>query len=460
MADPQAMEKLRAVLDYIPEEAARRLPGDPQDYYDALTQRLHRTVAVKTMVRRRVIVEQPDTGRLDEPDAPWWEPPAPPLEPSSQPAVVEAMEEAVHDLGPAMAEDVSVVEAAEAPAAPYEEPAPVAQDDDFFDVVKRDAGPMDMAPVEPDVSLSEAEWRTLEETPTVPEETGEAPAVAGEAEEEAFEEILLPAEGEALAEPAPAEAFAPPLETAPELPEPPVEEAVPEPAPVATAEFEVEEAGEVTSPDEFEVLEEAESEVEEGDEPPYEINEFTLYRREVRVKGGKTRANYFFAAEAPDDATPSPLPEGYEAVVNPATGIPAVRKSAARVMPVIEIEGIGPVMAERLEQAGVRTTKDLLRIDPRAVSAETGISERMLGNFRAMADLLKLPGVYPDQAAALVYAGCRSLADLNKAPAAELAKSVNRAAKDYNLQLRGKMTASRIKAWQNKIFNLQLVGER
>lgn len=455
MADPQAMEKLRAVLDYIPEEAARRLPGDPQEYYDALTHRMSRTVAAKSLVRRRVLVTAPDVARVDEPEAPAWVPPAA-LEPAPEAPthVVQAMEVAAHEAtAPAMTEAVTVVEAVEPGGAPVLVPAP--EEEEFFDVVKREPGAVEMAPVEPDVSLSEAEWRTLEETPPVPEETAEAPGPEEPAGgEEAFEEIVLPADEE----PVPEEAFAPPPEPLPPLEtELPVEEAVPEPPP-PIAEFEVEESAELPAPGEFEVLEEQESVVAEGEEPPYQVNEFTLYRRDARTKGGRAKATYFFAAEPPEDAVPSALPEGYEAVVNPATGIPAVRKSAARVMPVIEIEGIGPVMAERLDQAGVRTTKDLLRIDPRKVSEETGISERLLGNFRAMADLLQLPGVYPDQAAALVYAGCRSLADLNKATPVELAKSVNKAAKDYNLQLRGKMTASRIKAWQNKIFNLQLVG--
>jgi hypothetical protein len=201
------------------------------------------------------------------------------------------------------------------------------------------------------------------------------------------------------------------------------------------------------------VLEEEEGGYE-GQEPPYEVNEFTLYQRTTRSKGGKPRVSYFFSAEPVEDAEPAPLPEGYEVVVNQTTGIPVIRRSTARVLPVIEIEGLGPVMAERLERAGVRSTKDLLRVDVRQVSGETGISERLLANFRAMADLLQMPGVYPDQAAALVYAGCRSLADLKAANPAELAKGVNTAAKDHQLKLRGKMTPSRIKAWQEKLTKL------
>lgn len=434
MASPEALEKLRAVLDYIPEEAAQRLDGDPQEYYDALTRRLHRTVAVKRMVKRRVIVAQPESGLGEaEPDAPVWVPPAP----------QEAPPPPAPYLAPAAVQATSVVESPEpAGAEPAAEPA---EGEDFFDVTGKSRA-MDV--VEPDVSLSESEWSRLE---AAPEETAEVPAVAGE--DEAFEEIEIPQEPvPELPEEKPRVGFQlgkPASELA-------AETGVAEGELQPTAEFEVEEAGETTAADEFEVLSEEEGEFEEGQEPPYQVNEFTLFRREARARGGRVKEQYFFSAEPEvDGAWPSPLPEGFEVIVHESTGIPVIRRSTARIIPVIEIEGLGPVMAERLERAGVRTTKDLLRVDPRPVSEETGISERLLGNFQAMADLLQMPGIYPDQAAALVYAGCRSLADLKAANPADLAKSVNSAAKDHQLKLRGRMTASRVRAWQQKMAKLQ-----
>lgn len=441
MPSREAMEKLRAVLDYVPEEAAQRLDGDPQEYYDALTRRLHRTVAVKSMVKRRVIVAQPDPGEATEPEAPTW---TPPPEPEPEPAPAPF-------LTPAAVEASSVVEAPE----PRGRDEPAEGDaSDFFDVTGK---AKQMNPVEPEVSLSESEWSRLE---SEPEETAEGPVSAEEqAEDEAFEEIEIPQES-----------------PTPELPEEPHvgaqlgtpgkggrargavvpgETAVAEGELAPTAEFEVEEAGETTAAEEFEILEEEEGEFEEGQEPPYQVNEFTLFRRDARTRGGRAKSAFFFSAEpAVEGATPSPLPEGYEVIVHETTGIPVIRKSTARIIPVIEIEGLGPVMAERLERAGVRTTKDLLRIDPRKVSEDTGISERLLGNFRAMADLLQMPGIYPDQAAALVYAGCRSLPDLKNANPTDLAKQVNTAAKDHQLKLRGKMTSSRIRSWQQKLAKL------
>lgn len=440
MASPEALAKLRAVLDYIPEEAGRRLDGDPQEYYDALTRRMHRTVAVKSMVRRKVIVQQPDVQEDVEPSAPWYEPPVEP-EPAPPPTPY---------LNQAGAEASSVVEARPS-SEPEEEAAPA---EDFFDVTGKGRK---MEPVEPEVSLNDKEWQRLQSSPqTEPqEEVAEAPAVAGQEEqEEAFEEIIVPSEVVPRLPEEPRVGSHLGTELGPGAePETAVQERALEPG---RAEFEVQEAGEVSQPEEFEVLAEDEAEVVEGDEPPYQINEYTLFARSARTRGGKARPTYFFSAEPEvDGASPASLPEGYEVLVNETSGVPVIRKSLFRILPAVEIEGLGPVMAERLERAGVRTTRDLLRIDLRTVSSETGISERLLANFRAMADLLQMPGIYPDQAAALVYAGTRSLTELRDANPVELAKQVNQAAKDHQLKLRGKMTPSRIKAWQQKFAKLK-----
>lgn len=426
MAEPKALEKLRAVLDYAPGEAARALPGDPQEYYDALERRLSRTVAVKRLVRRRVLVEEPEAGEEPEPEGPAWEPPPP--GPAPEPGATEPQGWAPEPKA-AAAEEASVVETVAAAA----QPSAVAEEEpgsarDFFDVVRGGAGAEEMEPVEPEVSLSEAEWQTLEAPPEVPEEEAEAPVAAGE-------------------EPAPPEAE-------PELEEDAFEVVVPgEQGQQPLAEFEVEPA-ELPGGG-FEVVAEEEAVVEEGEEPPFQVNEFTLYRRDVRTRGGRARSQFFFSAEPVPDARPSALPEGYDVVVKPETGIPVVRRSPARALPVTEIEGIGPVMAERLTRAGVRTTRDLLRIDAPRVSEETGISERLLRNFQAMANLLQLPGLHPEQAAALVYAGVRSLEELKRATPGELAKAMHRAAKEHQLQLRGKMTASRVRGWQERIARLE-----
>jgi hypothetical protein len=495
MASPEALAKLRAVLDYMPEEAARLLPGDDAAYYDALTRRLHRTIAVKSMVRRRVLVQVPEAEDFDEPDAPAYLPPAPIEEPAplyethvADAPLEQRAEEAgwavaeAHDAEPeapayepppeavwddARTEDVSVIEAVgEGPDVEPEAPAVgEAGDDDDFDMVHRAGESMDVAPVEPEMSLSEAEWKKLD-SPDVPEEEALAPIEAGEElapperapeEGEAFEEVGV---GATLAEEAPmpttrTEIVARPASRLRPVPQ---EVAIPEAEPLA--EFEVEEEAEIEAPEEFEVLEETESVGEELGEGPYEVNEYTLFKRETLMKNGRRRSSYFFSTEpSVEGAQPSPLPDDHEVIVNRDTGVPVIRKAAARTLPIIEIEGIGPVMAERLDHVGVRTTKDLLHVDLRQLSEDTGISDRLLGNFRAMADLLQLPGLYPDQAAALVYAGCRSLADLNKATPVELARQVNQAAKDHQLKLRGKMAAARIKGWQGKINNLELVRD-
>jgi predicted flap endonuclease-1-like 5' DNA nuclease len=200
---------------------------------------------------------------------------------------------------------------------------------------------------------------------------------------------------------------------------------------------------------EFEIVEEEDAVVEEGAEPAYQVNEFTLYARESR-RGGKARTTYFFSAEPVEDARPSPLPDGYEVLLNESTGVPVVRKSTARILPVRDIEGLGPVMAERLERAGIKTTKELRGIDVREVSGATGISERLLANYRSMAELLQVPTVQPEHASAMVYAGVRTIPDLLNATPTELAKQMHQAAKDFQLKLKQKVTAQKVRGWQER----------
>lgn len=53
---------------------------------------------------------------------------------------------------------------------------------------------------------------------------------------------------------------------------------------------------------------------------------YTLYTRDVQLKGGKIQTIYFFSARKPKSGKPCNLPSGYEVVENPRTGLPFLRK--------------------------------------------------------------------------------------------------------------------------------------
>ena len=95
-------------------------------------------------------------------------------------------------------------------------------------------------------------------------------------------------------------------------------------------------------------------------------------------------------------------------------------------MKIEDVEGIGPVFAEKLIAAGVTTTDGLLdrgasEAGRSRLAADTGISERLLLEWVNHADLMRLDGVGPEFADLLEAAGVDSCAELARRNAANLA---------------------------------------
>jgi hypothetical protein len=53
---------------------------------------------------------------------------------------------------------------------------------------------------------------------------------------------------------------------------------------------------------------------------------WTLYERDVKLKGGKSITVYYFSARVPKYGTPCDLPDGHTVGVNKRTNLPYVRK--------------------------------------------------------------------------------------------------------------------------------------
>ncbi|MFB0562542.1 MAG: DUF4332 domain-containing protein [Candidatus Lokiarchaeia archaeon] len=86
-------------------------------------------------------------------------------------------------------------------------------------------------------------------------------------------------------------------------------------------------------------------------------------------------------------------------------------------VPVDVIEGIGPKMAEKLEAAGIKTTRDLLEAgrtpSGRAEIAEkTGISEKSILEWVEDADLTRIKGVSEEYSDLLDESGIKDVVDL------------------------------------------------
>lgn len=82
-----------------------------------------------------------------------------------------------------------------------------------------------------------------------------------------------------------------------------------------------------------------------------------------------------------------------------------------------EIEGIGPVMGEKLRAAGVKTTDALLentktKKQRQDLAEATGISEKLILKFANMADLFRINGVGQEFAELLEAAGVDTVPEL------------------------------------------------
>lgn len=97
---------------------------------------------------------------------------------------------------------------------------------------------------------------------------------------------------------------------------------------------------------------------------------------------------------------------------------------------VIEIEGIGPVNAEKLAGAGITTVEGLLEkgASPKgrkAIAAATGISEALVLRWVNYADLFRIRGVGTQYSELLESAGVDTVVELSKRVPANLTKKMN-----------------------------------
>jgi len=89
-------------------------------------------------------------------------------------------------------------------------------------------------------------------------------------------------------------------------------------------------------------------------------------------------------------------------------------------MPKIEdIEGIGPVYAKKLNEAGVMTTDDLLKFgatakDREELKKKTGIEHKLLLEWVNLADLYRIKGVGSEYSDLLEEAGVDTVVELAK----------------------------------------------
>jgi predicted flap endonuclease-1-like 5' DNA nuclease len=97
----------------------------------------------------------------------------------------------------------------------------------------------------------------------------------------------------------------------------------------------------------------------------------------------------------------------------------------------IDVEGIGPVHADKLKSAGAETTKDLLKLakTPAArkkLAEATGIAETLILKWANHADLMRIKGIGGEYAELLEKVGVDTVKELAKRNADNLNEAVEK----------------------------------
>ena len=89
---------------------------------------------------------------------------------------------------------------------------------------------------------------------------------------------------------------------------------------------------------------------------------------------------------------------------------------------IIDVEGIGPKYANKLQEIGIRSTERLLAVGAHRrgrqdIAEETGISEKLILEWVNLADLMRIKGIGEEYSDLLEEAGVDSVKELrNRVP--------------------------------------------
>lgn len=116
-----------------------------------------------------------------------------------------------------------------------------------------------------------------------------------------------------------------------------------------------------------------------------------------------------------------------------------------------EIEGIGPVMGQKMRDAGVTTTDKLLEstLSPKQrkdLAEATGISLKLILKYANMADLFRITGVGQEYAELLEAAGVDTVPELAQRNAENLTAKMEEVNEEKNLVRRTPSLAS-VEKW-------------
>lgn len=168
-------------------------------------------------------------------------------------------------------------------------------------------------------------------------------------------------------------------------------------------------------------------------------------------------------------ATPQPGPPGPgpSAAATPT----AVRRAKAPASPyydykgdvhkVIDVEGIGPVYAEKMQAIGIETTARLCYEDPARLARRLDVPRKTVASWQHMAELAKVDGIGKQYAEALARSGVQGIEALKRRDPDGIATAVNEYLSGLDVNVLGQpVTPKRIRSWQTKAKPMRRVRQK
>ncbi len=128
--------------------------------------------------------------------------------------------------------------------------------------------------------------------------------------------------------------------------------------------------------------------------------------------------------------------------------------------PVIDVEGIGTVYAQKLQAQGVETTGRLCYESSVKLSKAMDVPVKTIETWQAMAQLMKVNGIGPQYAEALARSGIGGIDELKRRSASRIADQVNEYLGSLETTVLGtKITERRVAGWQEAASTMRRVRQ-
>jgi predicted flap endonuclease-1-like 5' DNA nuclease len=169
----------------------------------------------------------------------------------------------------------------------------------------------------------------------------------------------------------------------------------------------------------------------------------------------RSRQQSVVLAEGP---APEPAPEPAPAAEQPDASRDVYYDYPGDNHDVEDIEGIGQVYGAKLRALGIHTTARLAYEDAGSLAERMELPRRTVENWKQMAELVKVNGIGPQYAEALVRAGIEGIAELKRRSPAKIAEQVNAYLDTLDTNVLGtKITEKRVEGWQGNAKGLKRV---